>query len=131
VKCGELGYVWCALEGAETMSTIASGSNGSSAPLFGGLARAATSGLYRPKRPPALWTTILTAACALTADEAERELLQRTRLLDIDGRRFVVAFAGDPLEPDERQRLRRLLDHALARVGLDCHRVHIVSDPRA
>lgn len=108
------------------MSTIAHGRNGSSAPPFGELARAATARLYRPTRPSALWTTILTAAYELTADEADLVLLQRTRLVDVDGDRFVVSVAGEDLQASARGRLRSFLNHGLAPVGLDCYRVAFV-----
>ncbi len=113
------------------MDRVHQNGNGSSPPWFRAVTRRLTVSLHKRNIHLPLWPKVISAAYEMTHDEAECELLRRTRLLDIDGSRFVVAFAGDPLEPDERHRLRRLLDHALTRVGLNCHRVHLVSNPRA
>ncbi len=77
--------------------------------------------------PSPLMKRVLSAAHELAANEAECTLLTRTRLLDVDGEHFRVAFPTLAYVPGERERLRSLFNQCLARVGLDCHNVHFVS----
>jgi hypothetical protein len=82
-------------------------------------------------KPSPLWQRVLTSARALADDHNDWELLERTRLLDLCGDRCLVALEGDVLEPDVCDRLRRLLNAALALVGLKGYHVRLTCDTYA
>jgi hypothetical protein len=77
--------------------------------------------------PSPLWARVLAAARALSVDDAERALLERTRLVDCDVELFSVAVAATPFTPEQRLLLRTRLTAALRQVGFRDCRVTLIS----
>jgi hypothetical protein len=73
--------------------------------------------------PSPLWARVLEKAIALSMNEAECTLLQRTRLVDLIGQCACVSVAADDLTVEREWVLRTRLTAALHQVGLSGYRL--------
>jgi hypothetical protein len=78
--------------------------------------------------PSPLWARVLEKAIALSMNEAECTLLQRTRLVDLIGECACVSVPADDLSVEREWFLRTRLTAALHQVGLRGYRVDLITE---